>query len=433
LKYLSIVKSNILSSRIQFLLLAFGILLLGCGSKTKDSRMIEFWAMGVEARHVRELIPQFEKENPGVHVKVQAIPWSAAHEKLLTAYAGNSTPDLCQLGNTWIPEFVVLDAIVPLNDFLKQSKVIQAENYFLGIWETNVIDGQLYGIPWYVDTRLMFYRKDLVEALGYSELPTDWAEFFRLCEKLVEQQMTEYAILLPLNGWHEIVVMALQKGSKLLKENNCYGDFENPVFQDAVRFYCSFYANQLCPLGMSEVANIYQSFADNYYSFFITGPWNIGEFQQRLPEALQSAWATAPMPAFDPGKPGISTAGGSSIVIFKSAAAKSDVWKLVEFLSREDIQAEFFKLSGDLPANPAAWEIAGLKDNSRTGAFYRQLQHVVPTPKIPEWEQIAQKIQQYVEYIVFGKMTLEEATRGLDREVNKILEKRRWLLSKKKP
>ncbi|MCK4715334.1 MAG: extracellular solute-binding protein, partial [Candidatus Marinimicrobia bacterium] len=155
---------NILGSRIQFLLLALGILLHGCGSKTKDSRIIEFWAMGVEARHVRELLPQFEKENPGVYVKVQAIPWSAAHEKLLTAYAGNSTPDLCQLGNTWIPEFVVLDAIVPLNDFLKNSKVIQVENYFPGIWETNVINRYLYGIPWYVDTRLMFYRKDLVEA-----------------------------------------------------------------------------------------------------------------------------------------------------------------------------------------------------------------------------------------------------------------------------
>ena len=422
---------NILGSRIQFLLLALGILLHGCGSKTKDSRIIEFWAMGVEARHVRELLPQFEKENPGVHVKVQAIPWSAAHEKLLTAYAGNSTPDLCQLGNTWIPEFVVLDAIVPLNDFLKNSKVIQVENDFPGIWETNVINRYLYGIPWYVDTRLMFYRKDLVEAQGYTELPTDWAEFFRLCEKLVEQQKTEYAILLPLNGWHEIVVMALQNGSKLLRDNNCYGDFEDPVFQKALRFYMDFYAKRLCPLGMSEVANIYQSFSDNYYAFFITGPWNIGEFQRRLPESMQSDWATAPMPSFDPAKPGISTAGGSSIVMFKSAASKPDVWKLVEFLSREDIQAEFFHLSGDLPASVVAWDIAGLRDNPRTEAFYRQLQHVVPTPKIPEWEQIAQKIQQYVEYAVFGKMTLEEATLELNGEVNIILEKRRWLLSKK--
>lgn len=424
-------KRRLIGNRYSTILLTLGLVFSGCNSHTKDFRVIEFWAMGVEAQHVQKLLPQFEKENPGTHVKVQAIPWSAAHEKLLTAYAGNSTPDLCQLGNTWIPEFVVLDAVLPLDEFLQKSQIVHPKNYFTGIWETNVIEKQLYGIPWYVDTRIMFYRKDLVTALGYPEFPDNWAEFFQLCEKLVNQKKTEYAILLPLNGWHEIVIMAMQNGSQLLRDNDCYGDFENPAFLDALRFFVEFYKKKLCPMGMSEVANIYQSFADNYYAFFITGPWNIGEFHQRLPASMQSKWATAPMPSFNPAIPGISTAGGSSIVMFKNAKEKPEVWKFIEFLSREEIQAEFFRLSGDLPANVSAWELTGLRSNPQTEAFYRQLQHVVPTPKIPEWEQIALKIQQYVEYAVFGKMTLEEATRALDQEVNKILEKRRWLINKK--
>ncbi|MCK4689629.1 MAG: extracellular solute-binding protein [Candidatus Marinimicrobia bacterium] len=66
--------------------------------------------MGAEGEHIQKLMPEFEKCT-GINVKVQSIPWTAAHEKLLTAYAGNSTPDICQLGNTWIPEFVALNAI----------------------------------------------------------------------------------------------------------------------------------------------------------------------------------------------------------------------------------------------------------------------------------------------------------------------------------
>src|SRR2546430_5304893 len=51
----------------------------------------------------------------------QQLPWTAAHQKLLTAFAGEATPDLCQLGNTWIPEFVALKALEPLDQSLARS------------------------------------------------------------------------------------------------------------------------------------------------------------------------------------------------------------------------------------------------------------------------------------------------------------------------
>ena len=105
--------------------------------------------------------------NPDIHVRLQMIPWTAAHEKVLTAYAGDSTPDLCQWGNTWIPEMHLLEAIEPLDSRVSVSKVIHRGGYFPGIWETNRIDSVLYGIPWYVDTRVLFYRKDLLARAGY--------------------------------------------------------------------------------------------------------------------------------------------------------------------------------------------------------------------------------------------------------------------------
>ena len=49
---------------------------------------------------VRLLVEAFQEENPDVRVIVQQIPWSAAHEKLLTAYAGDAMPDVFAVGNT---------------------------------------------------------------------------------------------------------------------------------------------------------------------------------------------------------------------------------------------------------------------------------------------------------------------------------------------
>ena len=55
-----------------------------------------------------QLLPQFHREHPDIHVDVQQIPWTAAHEKLLTAHVGDAFPDFAQIGNTWIPELVAL-------------------------------------------------------------------------------------------------------------------------------------------------------------------------------------------------------------------------------------------------------------------------------------------------------------------------------------
>ncbi len=147
--------------------------LLACGNaEAGDNVTLRLWAMGREGEVVSELIPAFEKEHPGIDVEVQQIPWTAAHEKLLTAYVGEATPDIAMLGNTWVPEFVALNALAPLDDMVARSKQLERDDFFPGIWKTNVVDSALYGVPWYVDTRVVFYRTDLLAKAGYDSMPT---------------------------------------------------------------------------------------------------------------------------------------------------------------------------------------------------------------------------------------------------------------------
>src|SRR5688572_24403841 len=148
---------------------------LACAAPGADDEVtLRFWGMGREGEVVQELAAGFERENPGIRVRVQQIPWTAAHEKLLTAHVGDATPDIAQLGNTWIAEFAALDALVPLDSLVTASPVVDPDGYFEGIWKTNIVDGALYGVPWYVDTRVVFYRTDLLARAGYSSMPTTW-------------------------------------------------------------------------------------------------------------------------------------------------------------------------------------------------------------------------------------------------------------------
>ena len=116
------------------------MLAAGCTTASgRESNEIRLWAMGREGEVVAQLIPDFEREHPGVHVRVQQIPWTAAHEKLLTAFVGETTPDIAMLGNTWVPEFVALDALEPLDAQVARSTSLARADFFPGIWSTNVV------------------------------------------------------------------------------------------------------------------------------------------------------------------------------------------------------------------------------------------------------------------------------------------------------
>jgi multiple sugar transport system substrate-binding protein len=54
----------------------------------------------------------------------------------------------------------------------------------------------------------------------------------------------------------------------------------------------------------------------------------------------------------------------------------------------------------------------------------------VPTPKVPEWERIATRVAQAAEQITRGGRDLDEALAALDEDVDRMLEKRRYLLDR---
>lgn len=423
-------------------IVALVVLLFGCDGGGEQKTTVVFWAFGQEGEAVQELIVDFEAEHPDIRVRVQQIPWSAAHEKLLTAFAGDSMPDLFQLGNTWLPEFVAFGAVADLGPRLRDAPEIGSDAFFAGVAATNVIDGVVYGLPWYVDTRLVFYRRDILESAGITGFPETWSAWRESMGRIKHRLGDErYAIFLPIDDWTTPAILALQLGAPLLADDDRFGAFDSPEMHEAVRFYVDLFRDDLAPsAGGSQVANLYQEFGNGYFAQFVSGPWNIGELKERLP-GQGALWATAPMPRPDSAKadntgdgstPGVSLAGGASLVIHAGSPHQDAAWALIRYLSGTEQQARFHELTGNLPARKDAWRATGLADDPHTAAFWRQLQHMVPTPQIPEWERIARTFGRYLEDVIRGNKTVDEALETLDADVDRMLEKRRWLLARER-
>jgi multiple sugar transport system substrate-binding protein len=404
---------------------------LAAGGCTRESdSTVRFWAMGREGEVVGELLRDLER-SAGIRVRIEQLPWSAAHEKLLTAFAGDTTPDLCQLGNTWLPELVALGALEPLGARVRGSAIIEAGDYFPGIWDTNIAEGDVYGVPWYVDTRLIFYRPDLLAQAGYSAPPRSWDEWLTMLTALKKTVGPDrYAILLPLNEFEPLVALALQQDAPLLRDGDRWGNFRAPEFRRTLGFYLSMFERGLAPPATNnQIANIWNEFGRGYFSFYISGPWNIGEFRRRLPADLQSAWMTAPLPG--PNGPGASIAGGSSLVLFRRSRRKDAAWRVIEYLAQPAVQRRFHAITGNLPPRRSAWDDPTLARDLPARAFFDQLERVRPAPKVPEWERIATEMRLVVERVVHGDLAAASAPDELDARADRILEKRRWLLDRK--
>lgn len=408
---------------------ALTLLLAGCG-RAEGPVVIELWAAGREGEVVSELVRDFEATHPGVQVKVQTLPWSGAHEKLLTAVVGDSTPDIAQLGNTWIPEFATIGALAPLDRFANASRVVDQADYFAGAWATSRFEGQLYGVPWYVDTRLLFYRRDLLGQAGFDEPPHTWDDWRQMLEVVqARARPGQAALMLPLNEPELLIAFGLQQPEPLLRAGGRYGNFSSPGFGRALRFYVELFQQGLAPTaGTAQIANLWDEFGRGNFTFFVSGPWQLGELRRRLPRALEGRWGTAPLPGAR--GPGVSIAGGSSLVVFEASEQKQLAWQLIEYLAEPAVQRRFYALTGDLPPRRSSWEGAPLEGDGEARAFREQLERVSPVPSVPEWERIANEVARAAERAARGLIGVEAAQVELDQRTDRILEKRRWVLAR---
>jgi multiple sugar transport system substrate-binding protein len=409
---------------------AIAVLLAGCAAQTDNRTTLEFWTVGREGEAVAQLLPAFEQAHPDIHVRIQQIPLTAAHEKLLTAYAGGSLPDLAQIGNTWIPEFAALHALESLQARVDGSHTVREDDYFASAWATNRVDGVLYGIPWYVDTRLLFYRADLLREAGFEAPPRTWTEWQAQMDAIrARSGGKRWGALLPTNEYDQLLALALQQHVPLLRDGGRYGNFESSGFKRALAFYVGlFKRGDVPPYTNVQVTNPWQAFARGDFVFYLSGPWNIGEFRKRMPASRQSEWSTAQLPG--PNGPGDSVTYGSSLVIPRSSRHKQAAWALVEYLSRPDVQVKFYEQLGDLPARRSAWNSAVLKSDPKLRAFRAQLEHMRPAPQVPEWEQIVNMMQELAARAIAGQLTIDEATAQMDARAETILAKRRWVLER---
>jgi N,N'-diacetylchitobiose transport system substrate-binding protein len=122
---------------------------------------------------------QFKNQNPGWDVDVQYKTWGTHLGLFDASLAGNSAPDVIEMGNTEMTKYMAAGAFQDLGgiSFPNQS------TWLAGLAASGRYGGKLYGVPYYAGSRLVTYRTDLFRAAGVK-VPTSMAEFTAAAKKL---------------------------------------------------------------------------------------------------------------------------------------------------------------------------------------------------------------------------------------------------------
>jgi multiple sugar transport system substrate-binding protein len=417
------------ASAFTALAVAASLALTGCGrdsgseagpgaskaiSDAKASGTINVWAMGTEGEKLQDFVKDFESANPDATVKVTAVPWEAAHDKISAAIASGKTPDVSLIGTTWMGEFAKAGGLDPTPDGL-----VKDSDFYDGAWGSTVVGNTSYGVPWYVETRVLYYRTDLAKRAGWDKAPTTWDELSKFAADLKKSGVKYPVSLQPgqTGSWQTVLPFAWSNGAKVTNGSGTEYSIDSPQMSEALAYYKSFFDKGYSQTRMLDPGELENGFAKGTYGSFISGPWHIGLVEDA--GLTKDKYAVAPLPGKDSG-PGTSFTGGGDLAVFKDAKNRDGAWKLVRWLSDAQTQSKWYDTVKDLPAVKSAWQSGDLAGDQQLQVFGRQLDSAEAPPAVPSWEQVASVIDGDVEKAVKGSVPTSDAVADMQKQAKSI-------------
>ena len=153
----------------------------GCGGGGEggggDSLVFAFNSTGAEG--LRELICRFNEDHRGeIRVEWREMPATSSQyfeHMQAELQSGESNVDVIAGDVTWAVQFAANGYILDLSErFSDRMK----ESHLDGPLQIVEYEGKTWGVPWFTDAGMFFYRRDLLERAGFSEPPATWAETY---------------------------------------------------------------------------------------------------------------------------------------------------------------------------------------------------------------------------------------------------------------
>lgn len=323
-------------------------------------------------------------ENKSLGISTQTVPWQIMWSYLQRTLISTEPFDVSEVGSTWVASFADIDALCEFDniDLLE----IDAPNRFVdSAWQSTSLikDSRILSIPWMVDTRVIFYWKDILKSANIDEEDafTTPARMNETLAKLKSASKPTLAIptFAVTNTVHQIASWLRSTGADFLNENATATAFCN---EDAVEGIISYFELvKYLTRKYDSFDIVLESFQTKKAAVMISGPWFIRYL--KLHGATEKYLANLGI-ALPPGPPFV---GGSNLVIWKREDAKrsNDAVEWVRHLTSTESQKKVCEITGLLPAVKGLLSPENGNGNQFQEIFAKALKNGRPLPQVAFW------------------------------------------------
>ncbi|WP_026366185.1 ABC transporter substrate-binding protein [Promicromonospora sukumoe] len=352
--------------------------LSACGSADGGSgggpEEVTFWGSwsGAQAKQLQAQADAFNESQDEYEVKY--VAQELVEEKLLTALASGSVPDVVLWDRYNTPLYVPKNALSPLDEYIEADGVDTTQFYDQAMGEL-VVEGETYGLPLLVDNRSLFYNTELLADAGV-EPPTDWDSLKDAAEAVTERDGGKLSVAgFALDDPGLFNIWLRQAGGQMFADDGATTAFNSPEGLEVLEFWQGLLDAGVYEPGFGEGVD---SFAEGSTAIKYDGPWAL----TALDEAEVDYGIVQP-PVGPDGDQGAGM-GGFGLVIPSGAQQPDGAWEFIKWWTTQpENGVDFAKISGWIPANVEAANDPYFTEDDRYQAFIETMEYAQVRSSIP--------------------------------------------------
>ena len=381
---------------------------------------------------VQQLIDDFNSRNEGqIQVTYREMPTDSGQhfDQLTTEFqAGSSDIDVIGGDVIWPAQFAANGWILDLSDRFPEN---ERSEFLPAPIQANTYQGRIYGVPWYTDAGMLYYRKDLLEQSGFSNSPKTYDELKDTARRVQRDSSTENGFVFQGAEYEGGVVNALEyiwnAGGEVLdpKDPNKVV-IDSPEAARGLQIERSMIEDGVAPEGVTQYKE------QESATIFLNGD---AVFMRNVPRmyALASDPAesqidpeqigVSALPVADAGNQSYSNLGGWNFFINAASKNQDAAWEFIQFMSAPEQQKVRALKGSVIPTRQSLLDDQEILDAVPVIALGKEaIQNTRPRPVSPYYSDMSLRMAKQFNSSLQGNTSPEDAVKTLQDELTKIIE-----------
>lgn len=359
---------------------------------------------------VRAMTEAFTAKNPEIKVNLEFVPYEGLHDKTLLALGSGSGYDVVLFDVIWPAEFAGNNVLVDVTDRITPE---MKEGVLPGAWTTVEYEGRRYGMPWILDTKYLFYNKDILAQAGIAAPPVTWAELAQQAQAIRDKGLLEHPIVW---SWAQAEAAICDYTTLVSAFGGTFLADGKPAFQaggglDALQYMVDSYTSGVTNPNSKEYLeeDVRRVFQNGEAAFALNWTYMFNLANDPKESKVAGKVGVVPAPGME-GKSTVSAVNGSmGLGITSTSQHPDEAWSYITFMTSQETQNAYARLS--LPIWAGSYDDPAVTEGQEEliAAAKTGLAAMYPRPTTPAYQEMSAALQQAIQEALLGQASPADA------------------------